>query len=159
MNCILAAAVCVGALAVPQIDTDFKAFMDYTAITNKKSPQYALQAEAYTDDNGLRKVGDYYCVALGSYYGTEIGQCYIITLDTGVSFKAILADAKADCDTDETHRYHPMRGGAGNIVEFVVDTPELPRAVRWSGTVSSIEGFEGSVESIEPVEYTEKCGS
>lgn len=153
LGCVVTAAV----LTVPDIDTDFKAYMDYKAITNTRSPQYALQKEAYTDKNGLRKVGDYYCVALGSYYGSEIGQCYLITLDTGDSFKAILADFKADGDTDDAHQYHPMSDGAGNVVEFVVDTQALPHDVRWTGTVSVLEGFSGSVESIEEITYMEKC--
>ena len=147
----------VAVFTVPDIDTSFKSYMDYRAITDEDSMQYKLQQEAYTDNNGLRKVGDYYCVALGSYYGSEIGQCYLITLDTGDSFKAILADQKADSDTDENNQYTETDNG-GNVVEFVVDVKKLPGAVRWQGTVSAIDGFNGSIESIEPIEYMEVCG-
>lgn len=147
----VATIICAAALLVPRIDTDFKAYMDWRCITNTASQQYALQQKAVTDENGLRKVGEYYCVALGSYYGSEIGTCYKVTLDTGESFNAILADQKADCDTDRTHRYHPMKTG-GNVVEFVVDVQALPKSARRAGSISAIEGFEGNITSIEVIE-------
>ena len=143
--------------SVPEnIDTDFKSYMDYKYITCKSSPQYKLQQFAYTDDNGLRKVDDYYLVALGSYYSTTVGDCFKVTLDTGESFKVMLGDCKADCDTDSTNMYHPMRNGGGNVIEFIVDTKSLPKDVRRMGTVSAIDIFEGDVESIEKIEYEEK---
>ena len=123
---------------------EFKCYMDYRAITSTGSPQYQLQQEAYTDEYGLRKVGDYYCVALGSAFGSEIGTRYIITLSSGNQVPVILADQKADKHTtpDNTRDY----GGA--VIEFVVDTPVMPSAVRQSGSVSSIPKFAGEVVEI-----------
>ena len=123
---------------------EFKCYMDYRAITSTGSPQYQLQQEAYTDEYGLRKVGDFYCVALGSAFGSEIGTRYIITLSSGNQVPVILADQKADKHTipDNTRDY----GGA--VIEFVVDTPVMPSAVRQSGSVSSIPEFAGEVVEI-----------
>ena len=145
---IFTAAVILTALTVPDIPTDFKAYMDYRAITDTHSAQYRLQQSAETDENGLRTYHGKYMVALGTYYG-EVGDELTITLDTGESFDVIIGDIKADCDTDATNRYHPMANGGGNVIEFIVDTKQLPHDVRWSGTVSSIEDFAGNVEKIE----------
>jgi len=143
--------------SVPEdVDTDFKAYMDYRYITCKSSPQYKLQQYAWTDENGLRRYDDYYLVALGSYYSTTVGDCFKITLDTGETFNVMVGDCKADCDTDSKHMYHPMRDGGGNVIEFIVDTKSLPREVRQMGTVSAIDIFEGNVESIEKITYQEK---
>lgn len=122
----------------------FKCYMDYRTITDTSSPQYALQAEAYTDEYGLRKVNECYCIALGSAYGSEIGGIYEITLSTGVKFMAILADQKADRDTIDGH----TRDRNGAVIEFIVEADRLPASVRTSGDVSSIDFFKGNVETI-----------
>lgn len=134
---------------VPDVDSDFKSYMDYRCITNTSSDQYKLQQKCYTDDNGLRVYDGYYAVALGTYYSSTIGDKFHITLDTGEEFDVIVGDVKADCDTDKTNRYVPVNG---NIIEFIVDTKKLPKDVRWMGTISALDDFEGSVESIEKIE-------
>lgn len=137
-------------MTVPKGDTSFKSYMDYTCITNTGSEQYQMQQTAYTDD-GLRryKNGDY-MIAMGTYYG-EVGDRFIITLDSGVKFNAIMGDIKADCHTDEKNMYYPMNGGKKNVIEFIVDTPELPEMAREMGDIS-YDGFEGNVISIERIE-------
>lgn len=47
-------------------DSSFKAYMDYRCITDTSSVQYEMQQQAYTDGRGFRKIGDDYCVALGT---------------------------------------------------------------------------------------------
>ena len=123
---------------------DYKCFMDYRSITDTTSPQWALQESAWTDETGLRRVGQDYCIALGSAYGTEIGTRYIITLDTGEQFSAILADQKADQDTVDGH----TRDTNGAVVEFIVQTEDLPQEVRQMGDVSEIRSFTGEVDEI-----------
>lgn len=147
MNIITAAAI-LTELTVPDIPTDFKAYMDFRKITNRESIQYRMQQSAETDENGLRMYHGRYMVALGSYYG-DVGDELTITLDTGTELDVVIGDLKADCETDRTNRYHPMEGGSGNIVEFIVDVRQLPEDARWSGTISAIDGFEGDVEKIE----------
>lgn len=134
---------------VPDVDSDFKSYMDYRCITNTSSDQYKLQQKCYTDDNGLRVYDGYYAVALGTYYSSTIGDKFHITLDTGEEFDVIVGDVKANCDTDKTNRYVPVNG---NIIEFIVDTKKLPKDVRFMGTVSALDDFEGSVTSIEKIE-------
>ena len=87
---------------------EFKTYMSYKMISDTSSKQYKLQQQAYTDENGF-SVGDAYCIALGSAYGTEIGTKYRIVLDTGIEFIGILADCKDDKHTDDSNRYRKKR--------------------------------------------------
>lgn len=149
MNLIATLAAATMIFSVPDIDSDFKSYMDYRCITNTESAQYKLQQKCYTDENGLRIHDGYYVVALGTYYSSTVGERFKITLDTGEELYCEVGDVKANCDTDETNRYVPING---NIVEFIVDTKKLPKEVRFMGTVSAIDIFEGDVESIEKLE-------
>ena len=147
MNILLTTAI-LTAFTVPDIDTDFKSYMDYRKITDTHSAQYRLQEHAETDENGLRVYKGRYMIAVGTYYGS-VGDNLTITLDSGITFDAVIGDIKADSTTDSTHRYHPMDDGGGNVIEFIVDTRGLPRDVRWMGTVSALDDFKGNVEKIE----------
>lgn len=126
---------------------EFKCYEDFRALTDVSSPQYQLQREAWTDMYGLRRLDGFYCVALGSAFGSEIGARYIITLSTGYEFLAILADQKADVDTVDGH----TRDRNGAVIEFIVDTNYLPADVRQMGDVSCVPGFAGEVTEIRRV--------
>lgn len=132
-------------------DSSFKSYMDYRAITNTSSIQYDMQHNwgAYTDEKGIRKIGDDYCVALATGITDGCGERFRITLDTGVQFTAIVADVKSDAHTDAYHLYKPISEDKGNVVEFVVDTPELDSSVRFSGSLEAYEEFRGNVVRIE----------
>lgn len=138
------------AYELPNVNTSFKAYMDYTLITDRQSAQYQLQADCWTDKDGLRRHGDDYCVALGSYYSTQIGQRFRITLEQGQTFTAVLADAKSDQHTDELHMYTPRSGVEQNLLEFVVDQRALDERVRKAGTVCGL-GFQGNIIKIEKI--------
>lgn len=137
---------------IPSGDTAFKSYMSYRAITNTRSAQYKLQQRCWTDDEGLRRLGDDYVIALGTYYADYIGERFKITLDTGESFTAVVGDFKANKHTDSKHQYYDSGNGRKNVVEFVVDTKELNRKARKMGDISYIEGFEGNIKSIETEE-------
>jgi len=125
-----------------------KTYMDYRKITNTSSEQYKLQQnkDCYTTDTGLRKVNEYYCIAVGTYYSENIGDKLIVHMENGESFKAIVADIKDDKHTDETNRQHRKDG---SVIEFVVDTKKLPELVRKMGDISYMnEIFEGEIIAI-----------
>lgn len=146
MNILMTAAL-LAALTVPDMDTSFKAYMDYRAITDEDSMQYKLQQRAETGENGLRIYHGRYMVAMGSYYG-KVGDELTISFTGGESIDVIIGDMKADTDTDATNRYYPMEQG-GNVVEFIVDVDELPRDARKMGDISYADDiFSGSVEKI-----------
>ena len=126
------------------IGGSFKSYTDYRSLS-KNSSQWSLQKQAYTDENGLRKIGDSYLVALGSYYGTELGAEYIVTLSNGNTFKVMLCDYKKDIHTDDKNQ---VTLGDGSILEFYVDASKLPKIARVTGTVGSINFFSGEVISI-----------
>lgn len=134
-------------------DTAFKAYMDYRCITDTTSKQYNMQNQAYTDENGLRKIGDYYCVAMGSGVSSEIGQKYEIELDSGQVFRVIQADQKDDRHTDSSNRFIDLGNGRINIVEFIVATESLPDIVRVMGNVDYMPNdlFKGQIVEIREV--------
>ena len=123
----------------------FKSYTNYKLLKSD-SPQGQLQKLAYSDENGLRKVGEYYCAALGSYYGTTIGDCYIVTLSSGNQFKITLCDAKDDNHTDLKHQYTKANGC---ITEFYVDYTCFNKKAKSAGNISVLAGFDGSIIKIE----------
>lgn len=147
-------------LKVPQIDCSFKTWMSYKAVTNKQSPQYKLintygwsDAEGFMRADAEKEFGvndDYYLIALGSFYGTEIGTKYRITLDTGKVFYGVLADCKADRHTDIINQYVPTNG---NVVEFLVDTSKLNKLVRKMGNANVYAPLNGNVCKIEKMDF------
>ena len=150
----------VNAMSVPDIDTSFKTWMSYKAITNTASPQYKLIKEwAWCDSqgfmrcNGERDLGvtdDYYLIALGSFYGTEIGTKYKITLDSGNIFYGVLADCKADKHTNSTHQYAVKNK---DVVEFLVDVSKLNQTVKKMGNANYYPGLDGRVVNIEKLDF------
>lgn len=116
-------------LDVPSINSSFKSYMDYGCITAVNSPQYHyLDKWCWVDYDGFVRcnaeaelgiTSDYYAVAMGSYYGTEIGTKYKVTTDTDKVFYCVLVDCKDNSDTNYTNQY-----GTDNndIFEFIVNT-------------------------------------
>lgn len=144
---------------VPNINSYFKSYMDYRAVTDKNSPQYQfIHTYGWCDENGfMRATGerdlgienDYYLIALGSYYGTSIGTKYKITLDTGRVFYGVLGDCKADIHTNSTHQY----SGGKNVVEFLVDTRYLRNDVKYHGSANVYMPLNGNVQKIERIDF------
>lgn len=132
------------------MDTSIKTWMDYRAITDTSSPQWQLQQDAYTDENGLRKVGDYYCIAFGTGVSNGIGSKFKVTFDNGNEIVVIVADHKADRHTDKTNTYMNINNKA-NIMEFIVDSNKLDNTAKVMGDVNYISGFEGQIIYIEEV--------
>lgn len=149
-------------LGVPNINSSFKTYMDYRAVTNVYSPQYKFikrwgwsDYEGFMRCDGEKDLGitdNYYLIALGSYYGTQIGTKYRITLDTGNVFYGALADCKADIHTNSTHQYARNK----DVVEFLVDTRRLNKNVLRMGTANVYMPLNGSVVSIQRMDFIEE---
>lgn len=118
---------------VPE-NTGFKSYMDYRTITAKNSYQYKLQDQfAYTGNYGIRMVEGRYCIAVGTYFTTDVG-CYIdLILENGTIIPCILADVKADIHTDEMN-IASLHNGC--VSEFIVDTPSLHKIAKRNGSIS-----------------------
>lgn len=147
-------------LGVPSINSSFKTWMSYRAVTDKNSPQYKFintwgwsDSEGFMRCSGERDLGieqDYYLIALGSYYGTIIGTKYKITLDTGKVFYGALADCKDNRHTNSTNQYVPKNG---NVVEFLVDTSKLNKDVKKMGSANVYVPLNGKVVKIEKIDF------
>ena len=133
---------------IPPVNTSFKSWMPYTAITNRASAAYKQQQYAYTDENGLRKIGDDYCVAMGTYYSSTIGERFKITMNTGATFTVIISDIKSNRHTDSTHRYTARNGC---MMEFLIDKSCLANCIRVSGNVGSLSLFSGQFAKVEKI--------
>ena len=123
--------------------SDFKSWMPYTAITDRSSLQYELTRKAKADENGLLKIDNYYCVALGSAYG-KVGDKFKITLNTNKSFDVIKADQKADIHTIGDNK----TSLDGSQIEFIIDKSKLNQDVKKHGNVSVLNIFSGRILSI-----------
>lgn len=129
-------------------DSNRKLYMYYTSVTDPMSAQYALLngADAYTDVySGIRMVGGRYCIALGSYYTTTVGQKVDVVLEDGSVIYCIVGDCKNDIHTNDTHQYAL---GTGNVVEFIVDSSVFDYLKDSSGTVNWVSGLDGKVTKI-----------
>lgn len=133
---------------IPSAETGRKTFMDYRAITCKASKQYAIQQKAWTDGNGFRRSGDYYLVAMGTYYAAECGKTFQVSLDNGTTFDVMVGDIKADCDTDEANQHRN-----GNVIEFIIDSDHINRNCKLMGDMSYTDGldFYGKIISITEI--------
>ena len=134
---------------VPEGKTSFKSYMSWKAITNTRSKQYKLQEDCWTDSYGLRRYNEDYVIALGSYYSSNIGDRFKITLDTGKSFNAVVGDFKANKHTDPLNQYTTTENSGKCVVEFIVETGRLDSTAKRMGDISYISNFKGNVEKIE----------
>ena len=129
-----------------------KPYMDYNMITDKSSKQYKFihRDDVEEDDRGfLMQDEEWYCVALGSYFG-KIGSKYIITLDNGNEVKIVKSEAKSDKHTDEDN-YLSFNG---HIVEFLINTDSrwmYDNDIIYNGSLNAYDKLEGSIVSIEKV--------
>lgn len=139
-------------LPLPYGDSSFLMFMDYRTLTDTTSRQWELQQYAWTDSDGFRRIGDDYCVALGTIYG-EIGDRFRITTDKGNTYTAIMSDAKGSDAVfyDDIHSWYHYAGNGCNVVEFVVQTEYLPSAVTISGSCGAVDYLSGNIVSIERI--------
>lgn len=123
-------------------ENSFKSYESYQPL---RYSQGRLQRRAYTDKNGLRKVGNRFCIAMGSYYTTRIGCKIDLLMSDGEVVKCILADQKSDRHTDSRHQKHRSDG---SLVEFVVDKHKLTSKVKRYGDVSKLGQFKQSVRKV-----------
>ena len=132
-------------MPLPEVSGAKKTYMDYQSISRKGSMQLLLQeTRAYTDAQGFRKVGEFYLVAMGTYYVKEIGDTFEVSFADGQTIKVMAGDVKADCHTDKTNRYHLSDG---SVVEFIIDKTQTDKSILRSGDCSSLIGH-GAVTEI-----------
>lgn len=119
----------------------------------KNSHQAMLQEDCITEqETGIRLYYadgiSYYCAAMATAYGTEIGHAYKVYLVNGYEFNVIVADFKHDISKPRADDYgDPDINYDGqdctNVIEFVVETKYLPPVVQAAGTMSALDDFGG----------------
>ena len=131
-------------MSIPNVG-DKKTYMDYCSLSTKsKQGDIVYDEEAWTDEDGLRRWGKYYCVALGSYYG-EVGDKFFIETDNGNKYKVIKADEKDDRHTDSSNRYTVA---TNCMMEWIVETNKLNSFVKNSGNINNIDKVSGNIIKI-----------
>ena len=144
---------------LPEGPTNMFCYMDYRKLQNQTTNQYWLQQECSTNTLGIRTYKGYFCVAMGSAYGQDIGDTWRVTLKNGRFFNVILADCKGD---DAGNMFgHECKNYDGedciNLIEFVVDEEKMDEGVKKAGTFGALDifgGLHGSGGNIESIEYT-----
>lgn len=121
-----------------------KSYMSYTSFkTNSKQAQ--LQQQAVTDANGLRVINGRYCIAIGTRFGTAIGQNVDLLLENGTVIPCIVGDLKAVGDTDSTNTFSLN----GCCSEFIVDKDVLDSKSKTMGDVSYLNStWQSPVKQI-----------
>jgi len=102
----------------------------YKIHLDHNSAQYKFNVNCEDDDEGFRRYGDAYLVALGSYYGSKVGEKYTLTFTqddgTELVISAVRGDTKRDSETDDKHQYHKWadsghtKSGDCSVVEFIM---------------------------------------
>ena len=146
-----------------------------TAITAKNSEQYKLLFEnkygtvkhddwglAYIEDKGIK----YYCNALATYYTSEIGSKWKVTLENGVVIYTITCDIKADQHTHAGNNDPSSNclSGDGSMLEFYgqinnVTRPKLIKAGYGSigNDLDEDHMWKAPVSKIEKMSDTKSC--
>lgn len=132
-------------------------YMAYTKVTTQSSAQYKFLYNddlCYTDPlTGIRMSQGRYCIAVGSFYTTKIGQKIDLVLTNGEVIKCILGDCKADVHTDPTHRFHAIDG---SVAEFVVDYEYFNSTAQWESlnltTIREIRLVADEDDDIDTIE-------
>ena len=122
-------------------------YMSYKAITDKTSAQYSLvnNEETYTDEEtGLRMVNNRFCIAIGEGYGYKVGDYIDVVLSNGNILECIMAEEKANKDTDKTNKYHLSDG---SVIEMLVDFNYF------SSTSQYPDNLKGIIEELRKVDY------
>lgn len=137
---------------LPNLPTNIKFCTDYRFYNIAGTPHNRMQNVCYTDEYGIRKYNDDYCVGLGSFYSTQVGDRFEITLDTGEVFTVILADGKADCDTDISNMYTPCvnydNEEAANVLEFIIDRYAVDDKMYEYGSLDYYDKFKGNITTM-----------
>lgn len=122
-----------------------KSFMSYKTITSESSPQYKLQQIAYTGNYGIRQVNGRYCIAVGSYFTTDVGIYIDLILENGEIIPCILGDCKDDKHTDTQH----IITYDGSLAEFIVDTHSLDSNAKLHGDVSKCNNWDSTIIGVK----------
>lgn len=121
-----------------------KPWMDYRAVTDTASTQWAIISQAVHRDDGLLEVDGCILVALGSYWG-PVGTTYRATIG-GRTVYLMKGDAKQD---QHTYGGYGYEGQNGHLIEVIVDTDYLDDMAGIMGDCNYLEALQGEITEME----------
>ena len=124
-----------------------KPWMDYRAVTDTASTQWAIISQAYHRDDGLLEVNGCILVALGSYWG-PVGTTYRAVIG-GREVYLMKGDAKQDQHTYGGYGYEGLNG---HLIEVIVDTDYLAEMAMIMGDCDYVDALNGEVTELEVLE-------
>lgn len=124
-----------------------KPWMDYRAVTDTASTQWAIISQAYHRDDGLLELNGCILVALGSYWG-PVGTTYRAVIG-GREVYLMKGDAKQD---QHTYGGYGYEGQNGHLIEVIVDTDHLAEMAMIMGDCDYIDALNGEVTELEVLE-------
>lgn len=125
---------------------DFKSYMPYTVITDRSSPQWPLQQQAYTNEAGLRCIDGIPMIAIGTGWGAWVGDKVLVVCENGNRFIAIVGDIKSNAHTDKNNQ---TTSDNGCRCEFIVDLSVLDDHTRVLGNIAAtMPEYAGYVVSV-----------
>jgi TolA-binding protein len=113
---------------------DFKSYMPYTVITDRSSPQWPLQQQAYTNEAGIRCIDGIPMIAIGTGWGAWVGDKVLVVCENGNRFIAIVGDIKSNAHTDKNNQ---TTSDNGCRCEFIVDLSILDDKTRVLGNIAA----------------------
>lgn len=128
-------------------NNSFKSYMDYRKVTDIKSEQYAFLQICEDSACGIMLSEGRYCIAVGSYYTTEIGTRIDLVMENSSIVPCIVAECKNNDHTDTLNQQHLVDK---SVIEFVVNVDNLSDYVRYTrGDCSFCDPrLEGEISSI-----------
>lgn len=108
-------------------EANTKTYMKYQTLgydSWNRQGHLARQSKAYTGEYSLRMIDGRIFIAVGSYYCRQVGTYIDVLLEDGTVLPCIMGDAKANKDTDITHRYQKYDK---SVIEFIIDSPGKDR--------------------------------
>jgi len=131
-------------LELPKGSTgEFKSIENASSITDQDSKQWHFKQLWRTDNLGFKRFGNYYIVAMGTFYAQYIGQIFLITFEER-EILCMIGDVKRDSDC--INQMYDKRDKS--IVEFVVDETVMSDSIQSLGNLSTL-GMGGKLISIE----------
>lgn len=122
----------------------YESFRCLTAPTSLQRKMQELPG-AYTNEDGIRSIGNRIMVAVGSGFVYQCGVPLDIHLTNGKVIKCITGDVKANEHTDvDLHVW----SGDGSAVEFIVDQDYMDSTTLSMGSFNYIEEYDGVIDYV-----------
>jgi hypothetical protein len=120
-----------------------KRWEDYRCVTDTSSKQYELLHKAVKGDDGLLRIDNCICIAIGQRYGKP-GDKLLITVG-GKPTWFIIADSKQYKDTAG---HDGWTGPDGHLLEMIVDTDRISETCYARGDMNYAKAVQGKITRV-----------